>query len=408
MKKISIPWGAWHLDTKLNLTLPEQWDVRVCSVSSSESVTKDEIENSIKNPLGIEKPLSSLVQGSKKIVISVEDITRPSYLGDILELLIDEITKANTDADITILICNGAHRPLTRADMIKKLGEKIVENYLIINHNPYDNLIETSTLMGKTPARLNRFFMEADFRIIVGSVLPHAFAGFSGGAKLVIPGLADINVLARSHKFVLMGFRGGYGKVEDNKFRTEIEEIVNSVGINFFVGYIPGADRSIAKIFAGDMITAHREAVQFAKSHFATRLPSDIDVIILNAYPKDTELLQADACLSILKESITRLKPEASVVITSACSEGVGYHALFGYGMRLYRKPAVKKFLSNKKVFFYSPNINRREFYTYYPEEYLFFNDWSELVALLSQSHKEKAKVAVLPTAPIQLPLNND
>lgn len=407
MKTIYIPWGAWYQEKDFELLFPENWDIRMCKLNDTKGIDDNQIRDALLNPIGTGR-ISSLAKGKKTVAIAVEDITRPSYLGNIVSLIIDELNSGGIKkGDIKLIICNGAHRPLHRIDLLKKLGHYIVENYLIINHNPYDNLTDVGIIMGSLPVMINKFFMDADFKIIVGSILPHAFAGFSGGAKLVIPGLSGIDILSRSHKFVLMGLRGGAGEVENNKFRTEIEKVVLEIGTDFFVGYVPNTRREIAGIFVGDIIVAHRTGVKFAKKVFETEVPDGIDIVVLNAYPKDTEFLQADTVFSIMKASINKIKSDGTIIVTSACSEGFGYHSLFSPGMRLYRAPSKKRFLSGRSLLFFSPNINNHEFYINFWEGYSLFNKWEDLIDSLDKKYSHSCKVAVFPTAPLQLVTRN-
>ena len=403
MKSIYIPWGAWYQEKKLELSYPENWDVSVCDIGSKRGIDRDGIKDAIYKPVGVDR-ISTIAKGKETVAIAIEDITRPSYLGDIVSIIIEELHISGIrDENIKFIICNGAHKPLQRADLIKKLGQTIVDNYIVYNHNPYENLVDTGTTMGNLPVMINKFFMDAEFRIVVGSITPHAFAGFSGGAKLVIPGLAGIDILARSHKFVLMGLRGGSGNVDNNKFRTEIEDIVQKIKTDFFVGCIPGAERKVVSVVAGDVVKAHREGVKYAEKYFATDITDEIDIVILNAYPKDTELLQVDKVFSILKSYMKKINENATIIITSACSEGFGCHSLFSPGMRLYKPPSRKRFISERNLLFFSPNINKYEFYNIFWEGYSLYNRWDDLVSNLSKNHTNPCKVAVFTVAPLQL-----
>ncbi len=260
--------------------------------------------------------------------------------------------------------------------------------------------------MGNIPVRINKFYMDADLKIAVGSILPHPFAGFSGGAKLVIPGLASIEILVRIHKLVLKGLGGGAGRIDNNKFRNDIEKAVSEIGLDYFVGYIPNAKRQIVGVFAGDMISAHRAGAAYAKAMYETEVINAMDIAILNAYPKDTEFLQSDTVFSILKPFINKINERGTVVVTTACSEGFGYHSLFSPGMELYRRPSEKGFLSERRLIYFSPNINKYESCGIVWEGYSFFNKWEDVVLSLSEIYTDSCRVAIFPTAPIQLAKN--
>ena len=121
-------------------------------------------------------------------------------------------------------------------------------------NNPYDNLMDTDVVQGSTRLKINTDYFKADLSIAVGSIIPHSMAGFSSGAKLVLPGLSDIESFERTHKFAMMGFAGGVNDVEKNKFRRNLEKAVSQIGIDFFIGVVPNSGQEIAGVFAGDMV----------------------------------------------------------------------------------------------------------------------------------------------------------
>lgn len=399
----TIPWGAWYEETQQELMFPDSWQVRSWPIHDAPRLIDQQISLAVKNSI-CSASLQELAKGRKNAVIAVEDITRPVKLERVLRHITEELVQGGLPRDvISFVICNGAHAPMLRDDMAKKYGNSILSNYLILNHNPYDNLIETDILLGKTPLRINRHFAEADLKIGVGTIMPHSFAGFSSGGKLVLPGLSDMGSLERSHKFVMMGLRGGVNDVETNKFRLELEDVAKRIGLEFFVGLVPNSKREIAGVFAGDLVDAHRSGVDFARQIFKTKiLPSDI--LILNAYPKDTELIQADTSFTPLNTTKAKLVNENGVVIvTTSCSNGLGYHSLFGPGMRLYRKPIKRRLLGNCDLIVFAPNINKAEFKTIFWEDYMFADNWETVLLNLQQRFPGKASVSILPTAPLQL-----
>lgn len=398
MKNIPIPFKAWYGDEEFILEFPDKWDIQVYRMIDAPPLTNKEIEESFHNPVGGRK-ISELAKGKTTAAIAVEDITRPSPLNDILHIILNELKTAGIeDKNIKIIISIGAHRPLLRDDLIKKLGKEILNRFCIYNHNPFENLVSISGI------RINRFFAEADVKIIVGSVIPHPFAGFSGGAKIVLPGLTGIESLVKTHKSVLMGLRGRIGIIEGNKFRDELEQVAKKIGVDIAVNILPNSKRQISKVVVGDIIEAHREAVKFAKGIYMTKIPKQVDVIILNAYPKDTELLQAETAFDLYRSANNSMMKENGVIILiSACSLGKGYHALFEPGMPLYRLPTKKSFLLNKRLFFFSPNINYLDFSSIFWSGYSFFNTWKKLISELQNLYPDNCQVAIFPYSSIQL-----
>ncbi|MEW6618916.1 MAG: lactate racemase domain-containing protein [bacterium] len=401
MKNISIPFKAWYGDEQFILEFPDNWEIQEYNMVDAPPIPINEIEKAFYNPIG-SKRISELVRGKTTAAIAVEDMTRPSPLEDILQLILKELKIGGIeDKNIKIIISTGGHRPLLQDDLIKKLGREIVKRCDIYNHNPFENL---STLHG---IRINRFFLEAEFKIVVGSVIPHPFAGFSGGAKIVSPGLTGIEWLVRSHKSVLMGLKGSIGVVEGNKFRAELEQIAKNIGVDIGINIVPNSKRQIAKVVAGDIVEAHREAVRFAREIYMTKIPHQADVVILNAYPKDTELLQSENAFDFYRSANDSIiKQNGVVILISACSLGRGYHALFEPGMQLYRLPGKKRFLGDKRLFFFSPYINHLDFCKVFWSDYFFFDNWQKLITELKKIYPDNCQIAIFPYSSIQLAQN--
>ncbi len=401
MAKIHLPWGAWYEDSSKILELPESWQVDVYTLQRAVPLTDDQIRKKLAD-------LKTLVASKrpKSVVIVVDDLTRPVILARLLESLLDILHQTGLSANsIRFLIGLGTHRPLTDKDMAKKLGDKIVKKYICLNHNP-EETDRIGEVWGKTEVRLNRHYLQADFKIVISGLTPHSFAGFSGGAKMLIPGLADMEIVAKTHKSVMMGFMGKLGEVENNRFRRTIEKLIEKVGLDFFIGVVLNGDRSIADLFTGDYIEAHRQAAQAARQLYQVKIEENApyDIVFLNAFPKDTELLQAENAFIPLKSAGSNLLKEGGIVVlTSACSEGMGYHGLFQPGGKLYHPPRPMRFLKDKRFVFYSPNISSDEFYKLFWKEYSFFDDTEPLMNYLAQNAGKQARVAVFPYASLQL-----
>jgi len=318
-KYMSFPvrWGAWYKDENAGLLFPRDWNIDVLNIKDAARLDDGSIEKALINTVNGPR-LGEMAENKNNAVIAVEDITRPARLERILTFVTGELMSAGLKKNnIKIIICNGAHAPMLRNDMKLKLGKNIVNEFLILNHNPYDNLSDTDIVLGKTPVRVNRDFFEADIRIGIGSIIPHGFAGFSSGGKLILPGLSDIATLERSHKYVMMGFRGGINDVETNKFRKELEEVALKIGFDMFIGIVPNSKREIAGVFAGHLVDAHRKGVDLARKVFRTKIEErSSEVIILNAYPKDSELLQVQTAFTPLK-SIKKWRSSSPMVFFS-------------------------------------------------------------------------------------------
>ena len=401
MKSVEIPWGAWYGDIVKKITLPDNAEVKKVEISHRPAITRHTILEQLK----------SLIESLRKkkpqnVTIVVDDLTRPvkleNLINSVLQILeIEKFEKKN----VKFLVGLGGHRPLEKEDLVKKLGSYCVDNYSIVNHSPFEDLVQLPIDWKGTPIEINRHFVQADFRIVISGLVPHSFAGFSGGAKMLIPGISNLEVVKRTHKSVLMGFMGKLGEIDNNRFRMEIETIATQIGVDYFFGVVINPDREIAALYSGDIITAYHEAVQDAKSYYTMEVPDDtFDMIIMNAYPKDTELLQCENVFFPLQSASKQFIREGGlVVVTDACSEKMGHHELFGPQKVLYRDPMPKRFLTPYDVIFYSENILMEDFRKVFWDGYKFYNQWKEVYQYIEKKFIKNFKVIVFPFASIQL-----
>ncbi len=400
-QKIRLPWGAWYADTQLELTLPAGWQTRVFELKRKSPLTGEQLQEKLAGCFRLAKQ-----KQPASVIIVVDDLTRPVFLGEMLRVLLQGLHAAGVSKKaVRFLIGLGTHRPLSAEDMAKKLGPDIVREYECLNHDP-EETEPIGEIWGKTEVKLNRHYVRADFKIVISGLTPHSFAGFSGGAKMLIPGLADMEIVAKTHKSVMMGFMGKLGEVENNRFRQTIEKLIARVGLDYFVGVVLNGDRTIADLYGGDYVQAHRQAAQVARDLYEIALPASaaFDAVILNAFPKDTELLQAENGFIPLKSfGMNLVKEGGTVVLTSACSEGMGHHGLFEPGGKLYRPPRPLRFLKDRQLVFYSPNVNAEDFHRIFWQDYLFFNDKEQLADFFTKVLPPNAKVAVFPFASLQL-----
>jgi nickel-dependent lactate racemase len=402
--EVNIPWAAWFGDGVCALDFPDDWDVQICAMRDAPALSPKEMPAASMRPMGA-PPLRELASHCHTVAIAVDDLSRPTPAYLILPFLIEELASAGISPEnISFVISLGSHTALTHEDLVKKLGAGIVARHRVVNHDCYNDLVDIGVMVGKVPVKLNATFMAADLKILLGSVVPHAFAGFSGGAKMVLPGLSNIESIEWTHKAVMMGLRGKAGTLEGNRFRTEFERVARHAGVSFAIQTVVNSRREIAGIFAGDIELAHREAAKFAGEIYATPGPHQADVAILNAYPKDDELLQAENALMYHHTAPEDyLKEDGLLLITSACSLGMGHHGLFGPNQRLYRKPMPKGFLKNRKLAAFMPGVTSEQFHQVYWEGYPHFSTWQAARAYLQQRYPNGGRVAVVPCSSIQI-----
>ena len=402
-----IPWAAWYGDEDLSLEFPDSWDVGLFNMKDANEISKKEIENSINNPIGT-PPLEEIAGGKQNTVIVVEDISRPTSMETILNIIIAKLNSVGIKDDkITLIYALGSHRPLDRRDSIKKVGLSIVDRINIENHHPYENLIHMGESQMGTPIFLNKTYHDADLKIAVGTVVPHPLAGYGGGAKIILPGISGIETLYANHVAGVKGSSGGIGFV--TKLRKDIEDVCKKVGLDFSVNIVSTMRRGIAGIFAGHFIDAHRKAMELAKDVYSTELPSnlDLDIGFFNLYPEDMELFQAIKGFNFIFSSKNFLKRNSAIIFLTAASEGRGFHSLQGEtGAKLYQNWGdsiiFKGFLKRKNFGIFSPNINNADVLHIYPEKTIFRKNFKELISALEEIYGKFPKVGIFPCS-IQL-----
>ncbi|MFX1307538.1 MAG: nickel-dependent lactate racemase [Promethearchaeota archaeon] len=409
VQSFKIPWAAWYGDKDFILEFPDSWDVKVFDMKGADEFSQNQIEKAINNPIGTPS-LIELAKGKQKVVIVVEDISRPTPMENILNIIINQLNSVSIeDEKITILYALGSHRPLDRRDSIKKLGLSIVNRINIENHHPYENLIFLGESKMGTPVYLNKTYYEADLKIAVGTVVPHPLAGYGGGAKIILPGICGIQTLEANHRTGVKGNAGGIGFVTE--LRKDIEDVCEKVGLDFSINIVSTMRRGIAEIYAGHFINAHRRAMEKGKEIYSTELPTNLnlDIGFFNLYPEDTELSQAIKGFNFYSSNL--IKSDGAIVFLTAASEGRGFHSLQGEtGGKLYQNWGdsikVQWILKKRKFGIFSPNINKADVLHFYPERTIFKNDFKDMVKELENIYGEYPKVGIFPCS-IQLPKKN-
>ncbi len=411
VQTFNIPWAAWYGDEDFNLEFPDSWNVKLFKMEDAPEISREEIKTAINNPVGT-PTIMEIAEGKQNAVIVVEDISRPSSLEELLNIVLDQLNNAGIDdGKITIIYALGSHRPLDRRDSIKKLGLSIVERINIENHHPYENLIYLGESNFGTPIYLNKTYHSADVRISIGTVIPHPLAGFGGGAKVILPGICGIKTLEENHKAGVKGVGIGVGIVTE--LRKDIEDVCKKVGLDFSINIVSTMKRGIAGVYTGNFIEAHRKAMESAKKVYSTDVISDLnlDIGFFNLYPEDTELSQAIKGFNFIFSTKGLIKRKGAIIFLTAASEGRGFHSLQAEtGAKLYKNWGdilwFKGFMKNKNFGIFSPNINEADVLHFYPSETIFRKNFNEMITALEDIYGETPKVGIFPCS-IQLPKNN-
>lgn len=413
MQEYQIPWGQWYEQSTRTLSFPDDWDVRYCAMQKRPTMTQQQILDRICNPIGTDG-LEELAAGKKSACIIIDDISRPTPGALLLPMVIGKLVKAGMDySQIKVLIALGGHRPMTRQEMQIKVGKWVIDHVAVLNHSPFSADLVTIPDDHQI-IKINKHFMDAELRIAVGCIVPHTLAGFSGGAKAVIPGIGGIETLYSNHTLVFadqsesMSFKTSTCD-PDNPMRKNMEEIVGKVGLHFIVNVVLNDRMEVADAFAGHFIQAHRAACASAMEALQTPLVENADITISSAYPKDTEYSQIGTCFAVLGHHKERcVKKDGTIVCMTAASEGPGFHSLFGPGMSLFSPhddniPPLE--LHGTETLICSDGVTEIDIRQFYRDATPYVHrDWNEILEKLVKKYEgKKPVVAIYPMGAIQI-----
>ena len=282
------------------------------------------LKKSLRQPIS-SPPLRDCVHAGDRVCILVNDSTRIARSELLLPIIISELQEARIeDKDIFIVFAAGTHRPLTRSEMISLVGKQIADRYKLYNHNCHDQkeLIYIGETIRSTPVYVNKKVFEADKRILTGSIVHHFFAGFGGGRKALIPGVAGFETIESNHN-LMIDQKARLGILKNNPVHEDLLEAALMVGGDFILNVVLNEQKQILGIFAGNMVKAHEEGCSFANQVYGVKINALADVVIASCggYPKDLNVYQVH---KTLENALMALKEGGKIILLAQCSEGVG------------------------------------------------------------------------------------
>lgn len=323
--EIGIPYGQKTLYIRLprkNLA-----DVLVPRPVAPVADEAAEVERALRKPIGA-PTLTEIVRPSDKVALICEDITRPTPLATILPPVLEQLHRIGVPKrNIRIIMALGSHRPMTSEEIRSKVGEFIYEQYEIKNSEFRDprRLRDLGFAPQGVRVWIDREALETDIRVGVGSIAPHPVAGYTGGAKIIYPGVAGEETVAHFHLRAALLGRNVYGEV-DNPVRQEMETWVDTVGLHFIINSILTVDGKVYRVVAGHYVHAHREGAKLSQRVYCVKSTREADAVIVSSAPLDLDLWQASKAL-IAADRI--VKKEGTIVLVTPCYEGQGPHPTF-------------------------------------------------------------------------------
>lgn len=272
--------------------------------------------------------LASQVTPETRITIVHTDITRPTPNERLIPWLLAYLEAAGASREnITLLNGLGTHRPNTREELEQMLTPEVVANYRCLNHEPENDEAHESFGVTRTgaPVLINRHLINADLRVITGFIEPHFFAGFSGGPKGIMPGVAALKTVISNHGAHHIGGRTAtFGVTVGNPLWEEMRDIALRIGPSFLLNVALNTERQITGVFAGDLVAAHRAGTEFVRASAMQRVEEPFDIVITtnSGYPLDMNLYQA---VKGMRAAELIVKEGGMVIIAAECSEGVPF-----------------------------------------------------------------------------------
>ncbi|MGI9859944.1 nickel-dependent lactate racemase [Moorella naiadis] len=321
MALIKIPYGQGYLTGELpgKIKVQEVAPREVAGVPDAAAEVRRALEQPIGNR-GVEE-----LRGARQVVIVVSDLTRPVPNEIILPVLLEKLNAIGiNDEQITILVGAGLHRPAPPEEFPQIVGPAIAARVKVISHDAYAPgiLQQVGVSSRGTPIWINRNYLEADGRILIGMIDPHQIVGYSAGAKALVIGCGGEATIRANHAH-LVEPEATLGRVEGNPAREDIDEIGGLVGINLIINVVLNSHKEIVRAVAGHYLAAHRAGVAVARQVCEVSVPEMADLVIASpgGFPKDINLYQAQKGLA----HAARVVKEGGVIILGAeCREGAG------------------------------------------------------------------------------------
>lgn len=318
--RLEIPYDSKCL--KVELPLPPK-NVRI--LESNDPSPKSDVETiigkALEKPIG-RRRISDIVHAGQKVAVLFDDWTRPTPVSRIMPSVLEELSRGGISEDNVVLVSsNGMHDPryVTKELMIQKLGKEIYRRYRVISHDAYDRkkmkFIGTTQTLG-TPLFINREVAEADFRISVGRTAPHTETGYSGGAKMIMPGVSSVWTIIHHHS-------GSYSRrgVLENPLRDDIEECGRMANLDFIVSVVYNSQGKVVKAFAGDPVWANRMGIEYGDSKvWGAKFTEPAEIVIISpGMNQDSYFIPSMRCLGVADRC---LKENGTIIVVASCREG--------------------------------------------------------------------------------------
>jgi nickel-dependent lactate racemase len=323
--KIELAYGR----RKVTVDLPDDAPITVIEPNFVPGLPDERgaIRDALRSPIGA-LTLREITRAEDTVALVFSDLTRPMPNERALPPLLDELALVGVpDEQIVLINGLGTHRPQSEQELAGMLGREVVERYRIVQHDAWSNdLVAVTENAAGHRVGVNRAYAEASVRVLTGFIEPHFFAGFSGGPKAVLPGIANIDSIMDNHSGeMLSDSNATWAVTEGNPVWEEMLAVARATAPTFLLNVTLNEKREITNVFAGDMVAAHREGVAFVRETAMQPVPHPFDVVITSnsGYPLDLNLYQAVKGMSAAAQIV---RPGGDIIVAAQCWDGIPDH----------------------------------------------------------------------------------
>jgi nickel-dependent lactate racemase len=305
----------------------------------------EEVRRTLNIPTGTER-LASIVKPGEKIAIITSDITRPMPSKIVLPEILNKLFSSGIkESDILVVFAMGNHRKHTEEEKIRLAGEEVYRNVRCIDSDR-ENCVNLGNTSSGTPVDIFKPVAQADRIICLGNIEYHYFAGYSGGAKAIMPGVSSRAAIQENHSRMVMPGSAA-GRIEGNPVRNDIDEVARFVNIDFILNVVLDEKKNIIKAVAGHHIEAHRKGCEFLDSLYKVKIPCKADIVLVSAggYPKDINLYQAQKALDNAKHAVRK---GGIIILAASCREGLGEEVFERWMLGVKRPSEMREEIKRK------------------------------------------------------------
>lgn len=324
MRSVTVPYGK----DQITIDIPEKNLMGVFTPKSS-MIASDELQliiEALEHPVGTPR-LRELVQPDMQVIIIADDKTRPTPVDRILPLLLDELSAGGvSDDNISVVFALGTHTPMTQYEMEVRAG--YAGNRIKLYNSEFRDpagLKDYGTAPDGVRVLIDKRVAEADFKIAVGSIMPHPECGWGGGGKIIYPGVASEETVTTFHLSYAHVDWNSYGS-DKAPVRLNMEQWVDTVGLDFIVNTVITADNRVYQTVAGHYIAAHRKGIEYGRQIYTVTLPERPDIVLITSYRADEDFWLASKAI-YAGELV--MKDGGTMILVTPCPDGIGPHPAY-------------------------------------------------------------------------------